>query len=500
MTMATLLGLYLKLNFVLAATYVLWLATKRIALLFRFDVSHARQLWLARMFFIDVVALIPLVLLCDAWFGWFSDGPAPFFDADLTVMANLDSTLAQRYEVSDVTLVPAVILGLLLLGGLAIQLTRLARQIHKLRTIVGGAVEYKCIRGIHLLFSPVVSTPFSTQALGQKQIVLPYQLLESPRNLRLAVKHELQHIRSRDLEWVLVYEVAGVFFFWNPAMWLWHNEFDCLQEFACDEALVSDRHVSSTAYGNCLLEVARTSTGGALIASSNMVPKFSFWRNHTSQLKRRILMLTTASRKQHDQVKSIAYAVLGGFGLLQTALMAFAAEPAADFTDRPLVRINPDYPQQALREEIEGWVNIEFTISESGVVVDPLIIENCAWPNNADPETCKPDDMFNGAALAAVAKWRYSPQIQDGQPVAREGVHTIIRFALQDSDEGCIYASKFYPVGTTLPGMRAVQEDGKVTYVEDPGGIEQTCIADPERPGDYRWGDYTQDGRPLNLK
>jgi hypothetical protein len=260
-------------------------------------------------------------------------------------------------------------------------------------------------------------------------------LLESPRNLRLAVKHELQHVRNGDLEWVILLEAVKVLCFWNPAAWLWHNEFDCLQEFACDEALVARRHVTPQAYGTCLLEVASVNSGNALLAASNMVPKFSWWQDTQSQLKRRITMLTNTRGKKHPVLKSLGYAVLAGLGMTQTVLMVFAADSGSNAVARPLVRINPDYPQQALTENMEGWVNIEFNISESGAVVEPTIVDNCAWPNGEDaPAPCKPDDMFNESALAAIARWRYQPKEENGQPVAQEGVHTIIRFMLENED------------------------------------------------------------------
>lgn len=480
METASLLGLYLKLNLVLAGSYLVWRLTRWLAQLLRFEVGHLRQLALARAVFVGVTVVLPLFLFSNlpAWLG---DDAKPLLAADLAVMANLDTALAQPYAVSDVTLVPALILATLLVGGLLVQLVRLARQVTHLRAIVGDAVEYKCLRGVHLLFSTAVSTPFSTQALGKRQIVLPYQLLDSPRNLRLAVKHELQHMRHRDLEWVIVYEIASVFFFWNPAMWLWHNEFDCLQEFACDEALVNDRRVSSTAYGNCLLEVARASTGGALIASSNMVPKFSFWTNRHSQLKRRILMLSGSRNTKHTELKSLAYALVTTFGLLQTALVAFAADVDQDVV--PLVRINPDYPQQALTEGMEGWVQLEFTITETGAVADPLVVDNSVCLRGQEPEDCKPDDMFNSTALAAIAKWRYTPKLEDGVPVEYKGVQTIIRFTLGEPPEGCLYASKLYLVGETHKTETSS------------GTIEQTCMKDPENPGDFRWGDSKLNGR-----
>ena len=85
--------------------------------------------------------------------------------------------------------------------------------------------------------------------------MLPSDLLVSPHNLKLAIKHELQHVRNHDLEWLILLEALKAMCSWNPAVWLWHNEFDCLQEFACDEVLVNERPVSRSGYGNCLLEV-----------------------------------------------------------------------------------------------------------------------------------------------------------------------------------------------------------------------------------------------------
>ncbi len=43
-----LLGLYLKFNLLLAASFLLWLLTKQAARLFGFELNYARQLGMAR--------------------------------------------------------------------------------------------------------------------------------------------------------------------------------------------------------------------------------------------------------------------------------------------------------------------------------------------------------------------------------------------------------------------------------------------------------------------
>jgi protein TonB len=85
----------------------------------------------------------------------------------------------------------------------------------------------------------------------------------------------------------------------------------------------------------------------------------------------------------------------------------------------PLVRIAPDYPPRALSRGLEGWVQVQFTITPTGTVKDAVVV-------NAEPKT-----IFDDAALKAIARWRYNPRVEGGVAVERVGVQTIIRFQLE---------------------------------------------------------------------
>lgn len=85
----------------------------------------------------------------------------------------------------------------------------------------------------------------------------------------------------------------------------------------------------------------------------------------------------------------------------------------------PLVRISPEYPQRALTRGLEGWVKVQFTITTTGTVKDPLVVD-------ADPK-----NIFDDAALKSIARWKYNPKVEDGVAVERIGVQTIIRFQLE---------------------------------------------------------------------
>jgi TonB family protein len=107
---------------------------------------------------------------------------------------------------------------------------------------------------------------------------------------------------------------------------------------------------------------------------------------------------------------------------LQGRYQALAAQhdpTKADAADVvPLVRINPQYPELALRRRREGWVQMQFDITDTGTVANAHVV------SSSDP-------MFDDAALTALRQWRYKPKITDGLPVARPGVQTIIRFQLE---------------------------------------------------------------------
>ncbi len=90
-----------------------------------------------------------------------------------------------------------------------------------------------------------------------------------------------------------------------------------------------------------------------------------------------------------------------------------------DQLPQPLVQLRPFYPTHARMRQIEGSVVVEFVVSDSGLTEQIHVISS------------DPGNTFDTAAIKAVERWRFSPGMVDGKPVAVR-VRQTIRFQLEE--------------------------------------------------------------------
>lgn len=92
---------------------------------------------------------------------------------------------------------------------------------------------------------------------------------------------------------------------------------------------------------------------------------------------------------------------------------------ASDGEYLPIVKVAPIYPARAQSRGQEGWVLLEFTVTQTGSVRDPKVIE------------AEPPGVFDDAASKAVLKFKYKPRVENGLPVEVPGVQHLITFQLE---------------------------------------------------------------------
>lgn len=133
------------------------------------------------------------------------------------------------------------------------------------------------------------------------------------------------------------------------------------------------------------------------------------------------LRLTNESRPQNDpmpiDLPRIDLSGAAGGGPFLGNWVPGDAAPEGEL--EPIVRINPQYPRQALLDGTEGYVKFEVLVGTDGSVLDVRVTE------------AVPGRLFVRSALRAVRRWIFKPRVADGVPV-QGWARTSIVFELED--------------------------------------------------------------------
>lgn len=84
----------------------------------------------------------------------------------------------------------------------------------------------------------------------------------------------------------------------------------------------------------------------------------------------------------------------------------------------PIVRVAAVYPRRALQRGIEGYVDLEFTVTKQGSVRDPKVV------------VASPEGIFEQAAMDAALKYKYKPRVVNGEAAEVSGVEVRVTFEI----------------------------------------------------------------------
>ena len=99
----------------------------------------------------------------------------------------------------------------------------------------------------------------------------------------------------------------------------------------------------------------------------------------------------------------------------------------ADGSYVPIFQVPPVYPRRALERGIEGCVMLKFTVTKVGSTKEPEV------------EWAVPPGIFDRAAMRSALKYKYKPQIRDGEAIEVPNVRTIIVFKIEDPGKPADY-------------------------------------------------------------
>ena len=86
----------------------------------------------------------------------------------------------------------------------------------------------------------------------------------------------------------------------------------------------------------------------------------------------------------------------------------------------PIVKVAPIYPRRAQTRGITGYCIVEYTVTTSGAIRDPVAVD------------CQPQGVFEKASVKAATKFKYKPRVVDGEPIEVAGVQNKFTYTLED--------------------------------------------------------------------
>ena len=172
--------------------------------------------------------------------------------------------------------------------------------------------------------------------------------------------------------------------------------------------LIAQNHdLSKITSDNTLIEFSMTKPKSALREKKRKLPE----KKKQIQPPKMKALKPAMSKVSNLGVKVDVASLIGDFGA--------DGQSQGSSEIQPIIRIKPQYPTTALMRGQEGWVILEFTVTEKGTVKNPRVVKS------------HPPNIFDRDALRAVSKWRYNPQKENGKPVSVV-IKTQLDFELED--------------------------------------------------------------------
>ena len=411
------LDLFVKSSIIIGLTFA-------IARLFRTVLSNnsSHLLWLNCLF---CIAVLPFAGSAISTFtaGLVGQGAITIIMVQPGIAESADTSMVTANLVfSAVYLVVALgFLVRLLLSAIGL------RRISKSATVVSSgktadqmvitAEKLDLKRNVLLKFSDRVNSPMSFGLL-RPVVLLPSAAKSwSKSTMEDVLLHELSHIKRLDWPTMLFCHLLSSLFWINPLVWFAKQRVNEAAEKACDSAILTHGK-DGPSYAEDLLQFAKMNRG-------KQVPVLAQLMFDESGLSVRIRNILDGNLS--GKINKAFMTTMLGYAVVAVVLFSNinvigASDDKQDQEYLPITYIAPQYPIQAAKDGIEGWVLLRFTVTEDGSV-------DASSMQVMDAE---PADIFDRSALRAAEKFLFQPRIIDGNAVEVPGVQYLFRYVLED--------------------------------------------------------------------
>ena len=319
-------------------------------------------------------------------------------------------------------------------------LVRTAKEVSDPRFVAvahGIETELGITEPVHYLRSARISLPI-TWGIFSPVVIVPTHPPLSEYESNMVLRHELAHVRRRDVPWLNISTLLTIIQWFNPLVWIVRRNLQIESESACDNYVLTGE-ISPDTYAHHVLQSARTAlTAGRLVMTCMA---------YNSNLEGRIMSILNSHRRDFITKRSTTVAVIAALlaGCLTLAGLTLDSCNTTDQTNSasaisgaqntaPLpdtsVAVNempemiyqevPVYPKSLKEAGTEGDVWVKAFVNKEGTVTEAVAAKSSGHK------------QLDDAAVDAAVKNKFKPAIKDGKPV---GCWVTYKVAFRLSDE-----------------------------------------------------------------
>lgn len=345
------LDAFINANILFGVCFVLWLVVR--TAMHHSGLRHAydTQLKLMKVVFLTV-ACAPVIAaayhamqnsglardmninLSDAVVAYYLNGGFQMEASKFEALVHLRDSFVLQILNADGFVARAVIT--VFLAGMAVGLLRLALSVSCLWRIVAASYTWRDFGRVKMRLSDRTLVPFSTRGFRNYYVVVPSQMLSETAELKVAIAHELQHIRQGDLEWEVILEALKPIFFLNPAYHALKRQVEHLRELNCDHQILLSGRIDVRSYCETLLSVCQRTLhrDRAFVLAVPKVTLVTADRSSLSEAKSSFLeqRITSALNSKRTRFQRLLFVAISVPLLAATTLTTLAIQSPGDWS------------------------------------------------------------------------------------------------------------------------------------------------------------------------
>jgi len=254
-----LLNSYLAFNLTFIVLVLIFFGVRRIT-----ERHKLRLMYLSLILTLSAVIIQPWIpkhdYVAPSLKVWSSDSSVKILDRSPQAKDTSYVTLSSEVEAPKIeTTMLFQILAFVLLCLLFAGVYKIFKELLAFKELEKKSLLFKKWERVEIFLNEKIHTPFSYYRWGRLITMLPTELIHHPAEFKAAMLHEFQHHRQGDTFWAYPLIMLKKLCFFNPFIHLFVEMLHETQEFACDEAVVTETKVPLASYIGCLILVAQTS-------------------------------------------------------------------------------------------------------------------------------------------------------------------------------------------------------------------------------------------------